>query len=173
MKRLYLIGGTMGVGKTAACRCLNARLERSVFLDGDWCWMMHPFTVTQETKAMAMDNIAHLLKSFLRCSAIDHIVFCWVMHEQAIIDDLLARLPLGDAEVVPISLMCSRAALTERLQLDIDAGLRAPDVLERSLARLPLYDALRTVKLDTTGLSPEQAAEAILALNEKRVYSEE
>ena len=38
MKRLYMIGGPMGVGKTAACRQLQQLLDRSVFLDGDWCW---------------------------------------------------------------------------------------------------------------------------------------
>lgn len=54
MKRLYLIGGAMGVGKTAACRELQNRLERSVFLDGDWCWDMRPFQVTAETAAEIM-----------------------------------------------------------------------------------------------------------------------
>ncbi|MCI9578727.1 MAG: AAA family ATPase, partial [Oscillibacter sp.] len=49
MKRLYLIGGPMGVGKTAACRELQRRLNRSVFLDGDWCWDANPFRVTEET----------------------------------------------------------------------------------------------------------------------------
>ena len=38
MKTLYLIGGTMGVGKTSACRALQQLLPNSVFLDGDWCW---------------------------------------------------------------------------------------------------------------------------------------
>ena len=37
MKTIYLIGGTMGVGKTAVCRQLKHDLFRSVFLDGDWC----------------------------------------------------------------------------------------------------------------------------------------
>ena len=41
MKRLYMIGGPMGVGKTAACRQLQQLLDRSVFLDGDWCWDAH------------------------------------------------------------------------------------------------------------------------------------
>ena len=46
MKTLYLIGGTMGVGKTSACRALQQLLPNSVFLDGDWCWNIHPFQVT-------------------------------------------------------------------------------------------------------------------------------
>ena len=164
MKRLYLIGGAMGVGKTAACRQLSAMLERSVFLDGDWCWMTHPFTVTDETKAMVMDNIAHLLGNFLQCGAIDHVVFCWVMHEQAIIDALLARLPLDDVQVVAVSLVCTPDALAARIGRDVAAGLREPDVLARSLARLPLYDELHTAKLDTTRLTPQETARAILDL---------
>ena len=50
MKRLYLIGGTMGVGKTTVCQILKKQLPGSVFLDGDWCWDSSPFQVTQETK---------------------------------------------------------------------------------------------------------------------------
>ena len=162
MKRLYLIGGPMGVGKTAACRTLHHLLERSVFLDGDWCWDMHPFVVSEETRAMVMDNIAHLLGNFLRCSAFDHVIFCWVMHQQTIIDELLARLPLDGVRVVRVSLVCSEAALAGRLSHDIDAGLRTPDVLPRSLAYLPLYGALDTIRLDTTHLTAAQTAQAIL-----------
>lgn len=50
MKNVYLIGGTMGVGKTAACQSMKGKLNSSVFLDGDWCWDMHPFQVSDETK---------------------------------------------------------------------------------------------------------------------------
>ena len=165
MKQLYLIGGPMGVGKTAACHCLSMQLEHSVFLDGDWCWMTHPFTVTDETKAMVMDNIAHLLGNFLRCSAIDHVVFGWVMHEQAIIDGLLARLPLEACEVISVSLVCDAATLTGRLQRDIDASIRAPDVIARSLARLEQYSALNTHRIDTTGMTIRETVQAILALS--------
>ena len=55
-------------------------------------------------------------------------------------------------------------ALRARLQGDIDRGLRQPDVLARSLARLPLYAALDTRKLDTTRLTPAGTARAIAAL---------
>jgi len=57
MKNLIIVGGTMGVGKTATCRELQKVLPRNVFLDGDWCWDMHAFAVTGETIAMANCNI--------------------------------------------------------------------------------------------------------------------
>ena len=89
MKKLILVGGTMGVGKSSVCRALHQRLTPSVWLDGDWCWNLNPFEVTEETKAMAMDNIAHLLGSFLRCSQTEYVIFSWVMHQQEIIDVVL------------------------------------------------------------------------------------
>ena len=162
MKTLYLIGGPMGVGKTTVSQHLKHLLPRSVFLDGDWCWDAHPFQVTDETKAMVMDNIRHLLGNFLRCTAYEHVIFCWVMHEQSIIDDILSGLDLTDVRVRCISLVCDETTLTARLQKDVDNGIRNADVISRSLSRLTMYPALRTEKIDTSHLSPAQLA-AILA----------
>lgn len=164
MKRLYLVGGTMGVGKTSACQLLKKRLPRAVFLDGDWCWDSDPFQVTGETKAMVIDNICHLLNNFLRCSAYENVIFCWVLHEQSILDDLLSRLDTADCTVKAVSLLCTPAALAERLQKDVAAGLRQADVVGRSLERLPLYGALNTRKIDVSALSPGETAEAILRI---------
>ena len=162
MKHLYMIGGPMGVGKTAVCQALKAQLSKSVFLDGDWCWDMHPFIVTEETKAMVTGNIVHMLSSFLRCSEIEHVIFGWVMHEQAIIDGILEKLPLEGCEVHAVSLVCCEDVLRARLQKDVDAGLRKPDVIERSLARLPMYERLSTRRIDTSNTTIDEAAKAIL-----------
>ena len=61
MKNLFIIGGTMGVGKTAVSQQLKSDLPNSVFLDGDWCWDANPFHVTTETKAMVTDNITDVI----------------------------------------------------------------------------------------------------------------
>ena len=164
MKKLYLIGGTMGVGKTTVCQILKQKLEQAVFLDGDWCWDAHPFQVNEETKAMVMDNICYLLNNFLSCSAYRNIIFCWVMHEQSIVDSILSRLCLEDCEVKNVSLICSREALSRRLEKDIRAGIRQRDVLERSVDRLKLYRTLNTVKVDVSEISAEEAAERIMEL---------
>lgn len=142
MKRLYMIGGPMGVGKTAACRQLQQLLDRSVFLDGDWCWDAHPFQVTEETREMVLENISFLLNSFLRCSAYDHVIFCWVLHRREIWEDLLRRLTGAVCPAGPSPWSAHRRPCGPRLEGDILAGKRIPDVLDRSLAYLPLYDAL-------------------------------
>lgn len=139
-------------------------MPRSVFLDGDWCWDMNPFVVTEETKAMVLDNITTLLKNFLRCSAYDHVIFCWVMHQQAILDQILSRLDLTGVTVVPVSLVCSQEVLLQRLNQDVSAGLRQPDILLRSPQRLLLYDALDTHKIDTSCATVPEIVQAILRL---------
>lgn len=158
MKCLYLIGGPMGVGKTTVCRELQKRLERSVFLDGDWCWDARPFQVTEETKAMVTENICFLLNNFLRCSAYDHVIFCWVLHRQAILDDLLSRLNLENCQVRAVSLIASPEALTARIEADIQAGRRDEAAIGRSQSYLPLYAGLDTEKLDVSLLTPAEAA---------------
>ena len=162
MKNLYLIGGTMGAGKTTVCRILKQRSDRCVFLDGDWCWDMALPILTPETRKMVMENIIFLLNNFLRCPAYENILFCWVMHEQKIIDDILAGLDTSGCRVRSISLVLSEKALRERLQRDVAAGIRTGDIISRSLERLPMYDRLDTEKIDVSDLSPEQTAERIM-----------
>ena len=161
MKNLILIGGPMGVGKTAACRELQKILPKNVFLDGDWCWDMKPFTVTGETKAMVQQNIAFLLNSFLRCSEYENVIFCWVMHMQEIIDEILANLDLNGVNVHAFSLVADEEALTRRIMGDVQAGVRSEDVIARSLAYLPKYAALSTQKIDTSEISAAEAAQKI------------
>lgn len=164
MKTLILIGGTMGIGKTTACQCLKKAFPRAVFLDGDWCWDADPFQVTDETKAMVEGNICYLLNSFLHCSAYENVIFCWVMHEQAILDRLLSRLDTSGCTVKAVSLVCTPDALAKRLQRDIATGSRDAGILGRSLPRLPAYQTLRTLKLDVSALTPEETARRLAAL---------
>lgn len=164
MKHLYLIGGTMGVGKTAVCRSLKQKLPNAVFLDGDWCWDAHPFQVNDETKAMVMRNICFLLNQFLHCSCYDNVIFGWVMHEQSIIDSILSEIDTTGCTAKVISLICSPDTLRERLGKDVAAGVRSGDIVERSIARIPLYDALNTLKIVTDHRSIDEIADAVAAL---------
>ena len=158
MKTLYLVGGPMGVGKTSVCQLLKRRLDRCAFLDGDWCWDMDPFVVNDETKEMVLDNICFVLDRFLHCTEFENVVFCWVLHQQGIWGAILSRLDTRGWRVVRAALVASSEALVRRLQGDIDAGRRQPDVIPRSLARLPLYEKLDVLQIDTSERSAEETA---------------
>lgn len=164
MKTLYLIGGTMGVGKTTVCQQLKQDLPDCVFLDGDWCWDASPFQVTDETKAMVEKNICYLLNSFLHCTAYENVIFCWVMHEQSIIDSIIEKLDTENCNVKCISLMTDEISLRERLTSDIEKGIRTADVIDRSIARIPLYRTLHTIKIDTNHKTVQGIAKEIAQL---------
>lgn len=154
----------MGVGKTTVCQHLKKELNNSVFLDGDWCWDASPFQVTDETKRMVLDNICCLLNNFIHCSAYENIIFCWVMHEQAIIDEILSKIDTEKCIIKIISLIADETNLKSRLTADILKGIRTPDVIERSMARNEMCKNLNTVRIDTSGRTVRQIAEEIKSL---------
>ena len=164
MKTLYLIGGTMGVGKTTVSEQLKNDLNNSVFLDGDWCWDASPFQVTEETKAMVIRNICYLLNSFLHCSAYENVIFCWVMHEQSIIDGIMSELDTENCKVKSISLTVDEINLQKRLKADIANGIRTFDVIDRSIARISMYQTLDTIKIDTNNRTVQEIVDEIMML---------
>ena len=164
MKTLYIIGGTMGVGKTTVSQQLKKDLNNSVFLDGDRCWDASPFQVTEETKEMVIHNICYLLNSFLHCSAYENVIFCWVMHEQSIIDDIIKELDTENCKVKKISLIADESSLRDRLTVDITCGIRTTDIIDRSVRRISMYQALDTVKIDTSDKTVREITDEIMLL---------
>jgi broad-specificity NMP kinase len=164
IKRLIIINGTMGVGKTATSRELNKKLSNSVWLDGDWCWMMNPFTVNDENKNMVINNITYLLRNFLSNSSFEYVIFNWVIHYEYIFDLVLQPLRDLEFEVVKISLVCSEQTLKERIINDVQLNLRDGKELSTSIERLELYKNMNTVKIDTTNISITETVDKILEI---------
>lgn len=164
MKNLIFINGTMGVGKTSTSKELQKMLPNCVFLDGDWCWNMSPFIVTDETQNMVLDNISHLLNNFISCSEYENIIFCWVMHEQSILDDVLSRLNKYDCMLFKFSIVCTEQSLISRITKDIKQGIRKKDIIERSVPRLKKYFEMDTKKIDVSEISAKETAEIIYKL---------
>ena len=160
MKNLIFINGTMGAGKSAVSRELKKVLAPSFFLDGDWCWDMEPFVPGEAERALVLRNIAFLLNSYLAFDGRGNVIFCWVMHKRAVVEDLLARLDLSGARFFLFTLDVSEAELTRRLSRDVERGLRDSGVVERSLARRREFDAFGDV-VPADGISPAEAAHAI------------
>lgn len=163
MKRLIIINGTMGVGKSTVSQLVADKLDQSVFLDGDWCWNMHPWVFSDENKEMVIGNIAYLLNSFLANSSFEFIIFCWVLHEESITEQILSRLS-GNFSLHAISLVCSKEALTAHFTKDTAGGSRAMVDLEASYARMALYQQQSTKKIDVSTLTAAQAADTIIQL---------
>lgn len=164
VKKLIIINGTMGVGKTATSRELNKKLNNSVWLDGDWCWMMNPFTVNGENKNMVINNITYLLRNFLINSSFEYVIFNWVIHYEGIFNLLLQPLSDLEFEVIKVTLLCSEETLKNRILNDVKLNLRDGEELSTSIERLELYKNMNTVKIDTTNISINETVDKIIKI---------
>lgn len=157
MKKLIIINGTMGAGKTTVCKQLLQSLDRSVWLDGDWCWMMHPWTVNEENIIMVESNINFILRSYLKSTSFDYVIFSWVLHRQEIIDRLLAGLADLNFEHQLVTLTCSEAALRRRMQGD----QRTEEQIRRSLERLSFYHEMGALAVDTSEIGVNEVVKQV------------
>lgn len=149
MKKLIIINGTMGVGKTTVCQRLYQHFDNSVWLDGDWCWMMHPWVFNEENKEMVKRNIIFLLRSFLDNYNFEYVFFSWVIHRNDLMEWFLDELKDYQLQISKFSLVCSEEALERRMLLD---G-RSLDSIKESIERNRLYYGMDTIKIDTTDKS--------------------
>lgn len=147
----------MGIGKSTICNQLNQDLDHSVFLDGNWCWNMDPFIVNQDTKNMVLDNITHCLNNFIHTPGIENIIFCWVMHKQDIIDQIIQKLDTEGVDIHLISLICEKEELIKRMLID----RRDNQTIRKSLQYLELYKDLDTQKIDVTTLDVQKTIDKI------------
>jgi len=147
----------MGIGKSTICNQLNQDLDHSVFLDGDWCWNMDPFIVNQDTKNMVLDNTTHCLNNFIHTPGIENIIFCWVMHKQDIIDQIIQKLDTEGVDIHLISLICEKEELIKRMLID----RRDNQTIRKSLQYLELYKDLDTQKIDVTTLDVQKTIDKI------------
>lgn len=166
-RTLYIITGTMGSGKTTVSRILNQKLPSSVMLDGDWLWDAKPYIVNDVTKIMVLDNIAYVLNNFIHSGQYENMIFCWVLDEQSVYEQLLTRLDIQDVKVIPVSLIPDTSSLIAHLQKEMDEGKRDESIVERSLARLPRYYYLNRFKIKCRNKDPQAIASQILELQER------
>ena len=131
MKNIYIIGGTMGVGKTTICQKLKLKLANSVFLDGDWCWDMNPFQVTEETKKMVIDNICYQLDN------LNVKVISLVCNEKALIKRLQKDIDQGIRTEDVLTRSLARIKLYEKLDtIKIDVSNLSVDEVAAKICAL-------------------------------------
>lgn len=149
-KKLVIINGTMGVGKTTICKSLYKKLSNSVWLDGDWCWMMNPFDANEYNKEMVIRNIGYLLRSFLDNPQYEYIVFNWVIHIEDIYELVLSEVKGYKFDLYKITLICNKNELRKRIKKDIKNGERSEDSIEKSIERIEMYNELNSIKIETS-----------------------
>ena len=165
--KVIIINGPMGVGKTTAGKALADRNPGTAFIDGDWCMDIHPFVGSEETKAMAVDNILHMIGNYRKCSACSMVVLVWLMDDPWVLRAVTEGAAAMQAEVKNVTLVCSRESLIRRWKNDQRCEWRTDEWLKVSLKSLPQFSAMEDA-VCTDGLGPGQVADLIMADPEGR-----
>ena len=166
--KVIMINGPMGVGKTAAGKLIADQTPGTAFIDGDWCMDIHPFAGTDETKAMAVDNILHMIGNYQKCSECRMVVLVWLMDDPWVLRSIKEGLAAIQAEVNSVTLICDRETLLSRWKSDQHCEWRTDHWLKISLNSLPYFAAMENV-IHTDGLSIEQVAEIITNLGRNNI----
>ena len=85
------------------------------------------------------------------------------MHEQSIIDEITAALDTSRCRMVKISQLADAPTLRHRLSSDIAQGIRAANSIDRSVARIHMYQALDTIKIEAGNKKVQEIADEICA----------
>ena len=159
--KVIILNGPMGVGKTTVGKYIADHHPGTAFIDGDWCLDIHPFVGNQETKAMAVDNILHMIGNYQKCSVCSMVVLVWLMDEPWVIQKITQGLSAMQAEVKNVTLVCSRENLITRWKDDHACEWRTDEWLNVSLKSLPGFASMDNT-IDTSGLPVEQVAELVM-----------
>ena len=159
--KVIVLNGPMGVGKTTVGKYIADQHPGTAFIDGDWCMDIHPFIGNQETKAMAVDNILHMIGNYQKCSVCSRIVLVWLMDDPGVIRRIMEGLDALQAEVKYVTLFCNRENLITRWNNDHNCEWRTDNWLNVSLKSLPGFASMSN-GIDTSDLSVEQIADKIM-----------
>ena len=151
-KKLVVINGTMGSGKTEISKVLFTSLNNCAWIDGDWCWNVHPYTeISEEDKEKFIQNITNLLNSYLTSKSIEIVIFSWVIPQTEILNTILEKI-FVDYQLNWVTLLVSKEELENRIKKRWKYESRDIGEYERSILYMDkFFKNMNSYKLDTSG----------------------
>lgn len=165
MKKLIVIVGPNGVGKSTTAMRMKEQYSKTAFVDSDWCRSINPFTLTDITKKTVIANLYCLLRNYLLCEEINTVIFTYSWHgeRKEIYDNLIKHL-LNDGiefQEIIIILKCSESENRKRALTDN----RDIERIERGMKNtFSFYDKFQYPCIDTTHMTVLQVVEQIWKL---------
>jgi len=162
MKKLIVVNGVPGAGKTTVCSMLLNSIKESAWLDGDWCWKLNPYNPSEENKVMVEKNICFMLKSYLENSGVNSVILSWVIPHDELMNRIIDSLyyDRDQLETLKITLTCSSNTLKERLAYE---GRSTESIID-SQKRLKAYMQMDTIKIDTSKMSAEEVVDRVMEI---------
>lgn len=162
MKKLIVIIGPNGVGKSTTAKEFFNRHSKCAYVDSDWCRVKKPFSFTEEDKRLVVNNIFSLLRNYLLCKDIDIVLFTYGFHgeRKKIFDKIISQLQSEKVEfdLNIIILKCSYEENVQRALKDQRNEERIKYGIENTFH---FYDNFNYPVIETTGLLPNQVVEEI------------
>ena len=158
--KVIILNGPMGVGKTTVGTYIAEHNPGTAFIDGDWCMDIHPFVGNQETRAMAVDNILHMIGNYQKCSECNMVVLVWLMDDPDVIKQISEGVKALNAQPMLYTLICGQEELIRRWENDERCEWRTEEWLTVSLKSIPVFASMESI-VNTDGLSVEDIAEKI------------
>jgi len=158
MKKLIMIAGPAGIGKTTVCQKLFKTIDGCAGLDADWCWMVNPYPgKTTEQKRYAEKAFGYILDGYFNDDNTKIIFFIWLMHSDFMFDLVTSQMTYKDYELIKIVLVCEEKEYIRRLI----EGNRSENKIYNP-DDMTKYRCLNANIIDTTELSVEKTADKIL-----------
>ena len=96
--------------------------DNSAYLDGDWCWCVHPFSVTDSRLRNGDKSMSFVLSNYLD-SGFEFVFFTSVVLTDAKIrENILNGITAKDYETIAFTLTCSEETLKKRHDKRGDQG---------------------------------------------------
>lgn len=163
MKRLVVILGANGVGKSTTSRLLNEKIKNSVYIDMEYCCRMNPFQHTEKTIPFIQDNIYALISNCMEHSCVETVLFPYGLHgpREHIYKEIMQKLNQKyQFQYYPIVLECSIDENIARMRMDKRDDAR----IQRGLEHSNVYHDTSFPRIDTTNKSVEEVANIVLSM---------
>lgn len=73
-QKLIIISGSPCVGKTAVADKLFQSYNNSAYCDGDWCWCVNPFSLSDPRLRNGDKSMSFIISNYLN-SGFDYVIF--------------------------------------------------------------------------------------------------
>ncbi len=161
---IIIINGSLGVGKSSVADQLHYKFDKSIHLDGDYIGDVHPFEIYDDARISHLYRTLELLVGFHQKNGYHDFVINYVFESPESLQELLDLLRPLDSSIHTYWLTCDEEEQARRVRKRRRQELQWELGRFVELQRIQRQAAQRGFigkEVDTTGLSPEEAAEAI------------
>ena len=162
---IIIINGPLGIGKTQTSWALVRHFPRAVMLDADYVAEFHPFDYYNDEHLAYAHATLRVLAAHHLSHGFQHFVINWVFETPFQLERLRRLLADLGLPIYAFQLICAPDEIERRVRRrnlpDLDYELRRSRELVDILDRAARTGDIGT-PLDTTRVTPEQTADAIL-----------